>query len=534
MADGDSSSNRETELKLAVRPEAMESLRTAPAVSGRGKGRAATHTLEATYYDTPDRDLSARLVSFRVRREDDRFVQTLKSAPDSDGAGLSRGEWEWVVPGPTPDFTLITDAAALAQLDGIDRTALAPVFETHIRRTVRTITHGDTTIEVAFDEGEVRGPTGRTHPVAEVELELKQGDPRALFALARELAAVAPVRVERRTKAARGYALADGTLGGAVKAGRVDLDAACTVEGVLCRIVRNCLEQLGANEDCALAGDDPEGVHQARVALRRLRSALVVFKPFLPPDQTLWLEGEVKWLAGTFGPARDWDVFLTELLAPVKAGFAGAGEHGGEVPQDLETLEAAVQKGRAEAYEAVRAALSSARYGLFTLQVAEWLDTRGWRAQPVSEESIRLLEPIGHLADSLLAQRYRKVRKRGEGFEDLSIADRHKLRIAMKKLRYTADFFRDLYDDKPVRRYIELLGQFQDQLGHLNDVATATRLLHALHADGTSPSVGEARAAGVVIGWLARGTVALEPQLCDAWERFDAAKPFWSKAHRLA
>ncbi|MGQ9365608.1 CHAD domain-containing protein [Azospirillum sp. ST 5-10] len=528
--------NRETELKLSVRPGDLEALRRAPALSGRGRGRATTQALESVYFDTPDRALSKRRVSLRVRKQGDAYVQTVKSAPSPE-SGLTRGEWEVPVDGPGLDLSRFVDGEALAQLEGIDPAALVPVFEAHIRRTARVLNGAGGSparVEVAFDEGEIRVPGGPSLAVAEVELELKGGDSAVLFELAGELAKVAPLRLETRTKAARGFALADGTADGPVKAEKVELDREVTVEGALGRIVRSCLNHVAVNEACTLRGDDPEGVHQMRVALRRLRSALALFRPFLPADQYDWLVGEVKWLGSVLGPARDWDVFLTELFAPVRDGFADANGHGQPLLADLDVLEAAVRAKRETAYAGVREAILSDRYSAFQLRLAAWLESQGWRAQPVSERSARLFRPVVDLADELLAKRHRKARKAGRGFEDLSVDERHQLRIALKKLRYATEFFRTLYDDKAARRYTQELSAFQDSLGHLNDVATATRLMHGLHEDGSPVAPGEARAAGLVIGWHARGITALEPHLQRSWEGFAAAKPFWSRPPRTA
>lgn len=529
MAEADT--NRETELKLAARPEDLETLRAAPAILSRAAGPAATRTLESTYYDTQDRRLSERGVTLRVRRTDDGFVQTVKSAPDGDGLG--RGEWECAVTGAEPDLTLITDQAALDLLGPLAESELRPVFASVIERTTVNLTLGEgdeaAWIEVAFDRGEVRLPDGAASPVSEVELELKDGAPAALYDLALELAKAVPLRFETRTKAARGYALASGAAEKAVKADKLHLDADTTVEGAVARIVRACVAHLAANEAVTLKGEDPEGVHQMRVALRRLRSAIALFRPFVPAAQYLWLVGEIKWLAGSLGPARDWDVFAEELLAPVRDAFHRADGHGHAVVEDIDALAAAAEARRLRAYETVRAAVGSDRYTAFLLGLGAWVEKRGWRDQPVSEESVRLFGPVTGLADHLLNKRHKKAKRAGHGFAHLPVAQRHQLRIALKKLRYAAEFFRSLYDDKPVRRYLNELAAFQDALGHLNDVATATRLLHELHEDGSRSAPGEPRAAGIVIGWHARGVSDTEADLVALWHDFLDAKRFWSK-----
>lgn len=517
--------NTETELKLAFRPDDLGRLRSAPVLTAGAKGRAVTRTLESVYFDTPDLRLMKRLVTLRVRKQGTAHVQTLKAAPGPAG-GLTRSEWEWPVSGPEPDLGAITEPEALELLAGIGAADLKPAFTSHVKRTVRHLNGGDTAIEVAFDSGEIRLPGGVSLPLNEVELELKAGSPSALFDLAGKLVKVAPLRVETRTKAARGYALAAGTLEAPVKAGKLALDPDATVESVLCVIVRSCLAQATANEACVLKGEDEEGVHQMRVALRRLRSALALFKPFLPPGQYDELVGEVKWLAAILGEARDWDVFLGELLAPVSTAI---GTVGGMPEEDLAALRTAAESRRERAYAAAREALESPRYTGLLLHFGGWLEAKGWRDQRVNEWSVRLFHPVSSMADALLEKRHKKARKAGRGFAALPPEDRHQLRKTLKKLRYAAEFFRALYDDKPVKRYTDQLSDFQDALGHLNDVATAMRLLQGLHEDGGKAAPGERRAAGIVIGWHARGVVEAEDRMVRLWKDFSDAKPFWSR-----
>ncbi|MDR6769739.1 MULTISPECIES: CYTH and CHAD domain-containing protein [Azospirillum] len=529
MAEADI--NRETELKLAAKPEDFDTLRAAPAIADRATGPATAKTLESTYYDTEDRRLAARKVTLRVRKTGDGYVQTVKSAPDEDGLG--RGEWECAVTSAVPDLTLITDGAAIELLGTLSESELQPVFTSVVERTIQDVTLGEggdaAAIEVAFDRGRILLPDGRSSDLCEVELELKSGSPTALYDLAQELTKAAPLRLEMRTKAERGHALANGATEKALKAEKLLLDPETTVEGAVARIVRACLAHMVANEAVTLAGDDPEGVHQMRVALRRLRSAIALFRPFIPAAQYLWLVGEIKWLAGSLGPARDWDVFGEELLAPVRDAFHKADGHGRSAVEDLDTLAAAAEAKRLRAYEGVREAIRSDRYTAFLLGVGGWVEKRGWRDQPVSEDSVRLFQPVIGLADHLLNKRHKKAKRAGHGFAHLPVAQRHQLRIALKKLRYAVEFFRSLYDDKPVRRYIQQLAAFQDALGHLNDVATATRLLHELHDDGSRSAPGEPRAAGIVIGWHARGVADTEAALVALWHDFLDTKHFWSK-----
>jgi inorganic triphosphatase YgiF len=514
-------SDREIELKLRVLPQDLARLGSLPALV-EGGGRATTQTLESVYYDTADLRLHRRAVSLRVRRQGKRFVQTLKLGGDRTGTHLDRSEWEVPLPGRELDLSLLDAPEARAELALIAADELRPVFTAEVKRTRRVLNGGESAVEVSIDRGEIRLDGGRSEPVSELELELKQGSPQALYDIAVAVAEAVPVRLETRTKADRGYALAAPEAPRAVKAAPVELGPGVTVEEAFERIVRACLAQALANERAATEGSIPEGIHQMRVALRRLRSALVLFKGLLPADQRGWFAAEVKWLAGELGMARDWDVFLGELLDPVERGMPG--------DPALSSLRQAAEAARARGYDRARAAIQSQRATLLVLKLGAWLESRSWRRQELSEDAARLFGPVDALAAELLERRHHRARKRGKGFEQLPPAARHELRIALKKLRYAGEFFRSLYEGQGKRheRYVRGLSRLQDELGHANDVATARSLMRRLEDETGGGLAAEARVGGgLVIGWHARGLVDEEDALVRGWQDFAAAKPFW-------
>lgn len=521
--------NTEIELKLAVDPEHLTRLRSAAVLKERGRGRAATRVLESVYYDTADFRLKRRAVALRVRKQGNGFIQTVKTAGQATN-GVVRGEWEWPLTGTGPDLSKIVEPDAIHELGPLSTSELRPVFESRITRTIRRV--DDDSIEVAFDTGELRLPDGTAEPVAELELELKRGQPDALFDLALALNQVVPLRLDVRSKADRGYALAMGEAASWSKAPKLDLAADASVERVMTAIARNCLGHMLVNEACALKGEHPEGIHQMRVALRRLRSAFTLFRTMIPEDQYAWLGGEMRWLASQMGPARDWDVFKTDLLVPVRHAFA-------EDPlfhADLDELERAAERKRLEGYDTARAAIRSARYTTLVLKLGQWVEARAWRAQPLSEISAMLFQPMTDLAGRLLKRRHKQARRAGASLAEASTEQRHELRIRLKKLRYAVEFFRSLYHDKDTRQYIQQLAALQDVLGHLNDVATARRLLLEV-IDGV-PGGGEpvkastalTRAAGLVIGWYGHNADwMLSRDLPGHWAAFCDTKLFWAK-----
>ncbi|MDE1149600.1 MAG: CHAD domain-containing protein [Azospirillaceae bacterium] len=517
---------QEIELKLTASPDGLARLKAAPLLAG---ARAVTTTLLNTYFDTPDGALRARGVSLRLRHKGAKVLQTLKGPAAARGMALARSEWEI----PAPDGHLVpqafTDAGALALLDGVDLRSLAPVFSNEVKRWTRAVpVSAGMVVEVAIDQGVTRTADGREEAIAELELELIIGqDRRVLYDLALALHRVSPLRVELRTKADRGYALADGVPQApqAVKAAPLELKPEDTVEGALVSVARACLQHMAANEAAVLAGD-AVGVHQMRVAVRRLRSALSLFRAILPPAQGDSLKAALKGLADSVGPARAWDVFLEELLAPAAQALPEQ--------ESLADLAAAAQGARARGHAAARAAVSGPGYTELLLTLGRWVDGRCWRDEAPAERLAWLAQPLLPFADAVLTRHRHRAAKRGRHFARLDAPARHGVRIALKKLRYAVDFFRGLYGQKGVRRYLDRLSTLQDALGHLNDVATMDGLIRDLRADlaPTRWAGHEAweMGAGLVLGWHAALMIAGEETLCQAVVDFLDAEPFWDPA----
>jgi triphosphatase len=514
----------EIEIKLCGEPDSLKRAFSGAPIRDRATGRAATRRLDNVYYDTEDQRLRARGLAFRVRKDGRRYYQTLKS-DDAEGLAAYRGEWQNPLRSAEPDLALMPEGGRAALDGAIDPDDLRPVFATRVQRTVRRVETTDhagrpSLIEAALDLGGIEA-NGARLPIAEVELELLEGSPEALYALALELEGLAPLRLETRSKSARGYALAAGAPPAWHKAEPPTLEAEATVDQAIQAVLRNCLQHWCANEAATLDGSDPEGVHQMRVAIRRLRSAFSIFGRLIDPAQRAWLSGEAKTIVNGLGPARDWDVFLTELLAPVRA--ARQDDAG------LARLAAAAEDARTRGYAQARAAIEARSYTRYVLQLGRWIEACGWRDQPTERGVAWLDRPIVEFATHLLGRRQRKALKRGRQFEQLSPEERHRLRIALKKLRYATEFFEALYPKKHTKPYLAALKDLQDGLGHLNDVSVAQRLIDSLVGEHDRGAGGDAlqRAAGLLLGWHARGVADLEPAILRAWQEFAGREPFW-------
>ncbi|MEM7442600.1 MAG: CYTH and CHAD domain-containing protein [Pseudomonadota bacterium] len=503
----------EVELKLVTDAEGISALAETPVLGGRPTVRR----IESTYYDTADRRLAGRGIALRVRKVGRRYIQTIKTAGKGSAGGLSRrGEWEWPVTSATPDLSVIDDHAVVGMLGLIRPNELRAVYSTKVRRSTHILRLADTTIELALDDGEIVAGS-RRQPLHEVELELQEGDIERLYEVALDLHYQHPLGIDPRSKAARGEALAADSAPAPRFQSPVDLPPDVTVDDGLAAMLGDCLTQWTENLPAALDGTDPEGIHQARVALRRLRSAVQLFRPVIGAADHTSLKNQVRDIAGAMGPARDLDVFIDEILGPVAAAMPD--------DQSLVLLGKAAETLRQNGYQQAHTALAGPQATEMALRVGHWIATRGWRQQPYSPMVEWLDRPMVDLADKLLHKRLRAVLKRGRGFKGLPEAERHEVRIATKKLRYAVDFCSPLYEARSTKSFFKQLKRLQTLLGHLQDQAMAASVLGQLESEEQGPDL--ARAIGLVSGWHAHAMTTLAAETNAEWNAFTKTKPFW-------
>ena len=534
---GASIAKREYECKLGGTAAQLRAVKTAARALSKTRLTWTADDLESVYYDTPDMRLGRRGATLRVRRKKGRFVQTVKSDNDGSGALFARGEWEQDVDSLMPRLDLLPDDAHDV-LGLVLPGELHETFRTRFTRDRAVIVRrgavgSESRIEIAIDNGEViaaKPSAGRggaaprrvkvREKIQECELELLQGDPRDLFEVALELQQKAGLTIIQDSKAARGYNLLTPPVVAPVRASKTPLTPELSVNEAIAGILRAGTRHMLANEAPSIDGSDPEGVHQFRVAVRRMRSMLSVFSRLLDPARVDWLKAELKWIADQFGPARDWDVFNAEILGPPMAA--------GVEPAAMLLLAAAAEERRREAYVLVRAALKSPRYAGLVLKLSAFTETQGWAPQPCPPDH-PLAQPIEDWAGSILNRAHKKALRAGEGLETLDVPARHLLRIRLKKLRYNTDFLQALYDTPAKKKYLRALERLQDDFGHLNDVAVAESLLAELGTNGGADGAAIHAAGAAIMGWHARGVRDSEPRLLDDWAAFIKATPFWRK-----
>lgn len=434
----------EIELKLDVTSEDFETL-LASRLLGEPVDSIKRHE---TYFDTAENSLEKAGFSLRIRRTGTSLVQTIKATGPSAPLFI-RPEWEMPVASLEP---ALDDAAPLASRFGTIVPALCPLFEVDVVRQTWTATENGSHIDVSADRGEVIAGERRLAG-CELDLELKDGKPADLFRLARKIGAIIPVAIGVQSKTERGYRLLDAAPV-AIKADLIHLETGHTVGHAFRVIAGSCFRQFRLNETILRRRHSAqEALHQARVALRRLRTAFSVFRPHLGGEAER-LSDAFRWLAHLLGDARDLDVLMAKTTSPAS--------------------DAKLRQAQNTAQEAALAALSSPQARVLMIDFNEWLQSGDYL------QASALDEPVVDFAARALDKLRRKLKKNGRDLAGLTDDERHQIRKDAKRLRYAAEFFGCLFDDKRGQRrlahFSDAMERLQDQLGALNDLVTGPQI----------------------------------------------------------
>ena len=293
-----------------------------------------------------------------------------------------------------------------------------------------------------------------------------------------------------------------------------------SVSDAFATIMRHNFDYLLTWEEAARSWDDIEGVHQFRVTLRRMRSALSLFRDAISQSARKYWSDELRWVASELGMARDLDVFISEGLSAVVEELPLTGCHG-----LLQLAEAR----RAQVYMSqVQVMLDSDRYRRFKDEFGVWLDRKQWeQAEPSKKNAKTLSTNLVPFSRKLMDKQERKVLGVGSHVDRYAAEQMHSLRIECKKLRYAAEFFRPLFmgmDD-----FITHMKGLQNLLGLMNDVAVTKQLLDDLLKDETNHEI--LVFAGGLIGWRTCDYSHMLNRFDSFWEDFIEAKhPWWKKS----
>jgi len=464
------------------------------------KHKAQQIHLQAKYYDTPDRLLAKNGMALRLRKENDLWVQTFKAAGQSH---LHRVEEEVFLGkcDQEPDLNLelyqdnkvVTDLLNTAL--GKEAKKLSLQFETDVQRTYHVFEADNTAIEVCLDDGVVKTATAQSI-ICEVEFELKQGAVKTLIQFAQQWINRYALWLDVRSKAERGNLLALGQAASpAVHAKALTLNKDITAEQALKKIVENCLGQFLPNMAAMADGvAEAEHIHQARVSLRRLRSALKHFSSWSNEVNPLW-EEQIAELFRQLGDTRDEDAIRTEVLPIIK-------QHGS--PELLLPVSAQPLK-----------ELSILFTSSDTIKLLLDLLAFAYSEENSKSKSGGLKKHIKKSLDKL----HHKVISNAEHFSELEVTQQHQIRKKAKQLRYCVEFISSLYSDKKVQQYLKQLQPVQNTLGQYNDLFIAEDIFNKAVENDSS--------FWFALGWVKAKQPHLQKRSAKALQTFSQAETFW-------
>jgi inorganic triphosphatase YgiF len=513
--------HREIELKLEIDPADLQQLRDGGAMVVGASGETR-HCLSTVYFDTPKLGLRQAGFTLRVRADGDRRIQTLKHEGQTTAGLFERPEWSVDIDGDEPDLTRIDRKTLEPALPAERlRARLKPVFRTEVNRTTWRVRSAAADIEIALDEGRVVG-NGRTEPLIEFELELKGGSPSELFKLARALGSEHGLRLGVLSKSERGYTLAAKDAPASFRAEPIALQPDMSTADAFKYIVRSCIRQFRLNESLLIATRGDEPLHQCRVALRRLRTALSLFRDVIADDEVGTLRNLLKAISRKLGDARDLDVLIANLRR--------SQEHQIEHGQHSSRLIEQAQDDRERAYDRLISALNGKRFRPLMFELLAWSEAGSWLRIDDAAAQARRERPVGRFAAKELQRRRRKIRKTGRHLERLDPTDRHRVRIATKKLRYATEFFSSLAATPKRRRrqeaFAKTLADLQDHLGVLNDLTAREKLVSDFARREGKPTKADVRSDHPQPRQLPAHEQALAAAT-RAYRAFAGTKRFW-------
>lgn len=473
-------------------------------------GSEATQQLEARYFDTPSHALQKAKLAYRIRREGEAWVATVKGDGSSKGGLHARLEWNVPVLNSEPEIEVFshTDIGVRLQ-EVVGDEILEPILITSFeRKTVNVSMPDGSTIEVAADKGAIIAGE-KTAPILEIELELKTGQPMALFMLGAALAREYPLLPEPDSKFYRGLLLAGLSTEHPKKNVLPQIDKTKPIGEALSVLLVDLITQVLVAQKAFLENsDDPEMAHELRICLRRLRSVLAFSEPLAVIKQYAWYQDELRKLGQTIATMRGLDVAYASWQQVVN--YKTTDPNGKISIEDL-LVETRNQEMEKVVHEFKAGLSTPLLLGLW----AELLD-QDW------QEVITYDHTTKEYVISSVVSWLKKVRKE----EEVEWADAehvHNLRLEIKKIRYVVEVMQPILGESS--RLIEQLTKLQDTLGVICDSHGTEVLLKALLRGKSSKAVH--LEAGMLIGWQVREQLSLHKKLDKYWKKFNRILKKW-------
>jgi len=484
-------------LEFDIEPDDVPALLRSPALAARRHGRARTSRIAIVWHDTAAGTLKAR--GLAIAEQAGRWrLERLRPGGDAD--------WPPATPAP-----VLAEAASAGQLGANLTDPLVAVAAFTGTRRAYPLLFGNAAGRLDVLQGALRGvahdqPSGRVHIA---------GPQPGLAGFAAELAADVALAVPRAGLAAEAIAVAHGTAPPPRRLGAPQVPPGLTVDAALRLIIAHLADVILYWAPIAARGEGAEPVHQMRVAVRRLRAALMLFRRVTAGPALPELERTLQDLAARLGRARDWDVFLDDTGADISAAF----------PADtrIAGLVAAAAKRRAAAYAALRDYRGSLAWHALALGLALLPTAAPWVDPDDTAQAERLAAPIEDHAARVLDRLHRRLLQQGADLETLPATALHDIRKRAKKIRYGTEFFALLFPAKRVKRFLEKLEDLQEALGAVNDGHVAADLMGQLGG-----GAGRAFAAGAVQGYVAAHSSKTARSALKSWTKYQQQETFWN------
>jgi len=509
------------ELELALDPSGALSPRDLRFEPFPRSGRARTRPVRLTWHDTPHHVLAARGLALEERGGTFRLILLCPRAE----------VWPPGAPEPCVETAARLDAMTFAGTEPLEA-PLTPVRLFEGSETTLTFLVDGESVTVTQRQGTVRA-VGPGYAQRRVTLA---GPGHAVHRLAIALAERAPIAIPRASFAAEALALTTGTAPAPRRAGAPSsIGEAPTVGEAIAHAVGHLTDVILYQASAAASGSDgPEPVHQARVATRRLRSALSLFQPVIPASLLDGVLPKVKALGAVLGPVRDWDVFVTETLPPILAAFPGE--------QRLDQLRGAANRRRAVHQTALRTWLGGPAFRVLGVELACLAAAPLWRPEPVADAqpprdgdadplpqaspmSMPLAMPLASYVEPVLHRRWKRLVAAGKDIEQHDAATLHAMRLKIKRLRYVLEIANLSGGHGDSRKLSKRLAKSQDQFGILNDRAVAAGLL----AEPGGPEARHPFASGLILGFLTAHGQRGRRAVRDGWVKIRRLTPYWEQ-----
>jgi triphosphatase len=490
------------ELDLGLDPDDADRLPRLALLAALKTARARSRAIRIVWHDSPDRALARHGLALAEQRPGWRLEQ-LHPDTQSWPPGLPPPVLATARDPATLGHTLPDPLVPMAAFDGRSlNLALAdpqgPMTLTLLTGTVHTVAGG--------------------HRISRLALA---GAENSVQTLAVALSGELRLAVPRASLAAEALAIASGVPPPPRRQGAAELPTGLSVAAAFSHVVGHLTDvilhfaPIVAADRASADRDSTEPVHQMRVAVRRLRSAIKVFRPAVRCPAVDAVDAGLKALAARLAPTRDWDVFVTETLAAVIDAFPAETR--------LQRLSAVAERRRQHCHNGLRAFLHAAEFRRLGIELACLAGGQAWQANLGETEHFELGMPLEEFAAGVLNRRLKRLSPTDDDLAGLAPAELHALRLRAKRLRYAAEIFAPLHAGKPASRFIRRLATLQTRLGVLNDGAVARTLLHELA--GTSGTL--AFASGLVVGFVGAHGSRGRARSARAWQKFHRAAPFW-------